>query len=261
MPGNSRFCTFALIFTFTCVGCNCTQRLDPPANKTIDCIVPVEAYDATGTHRGSAAGIVLHHDGERTYILTARHVLYFDEPFKPEDWGLPPLAIIIGATRKILLAPRVVFGIGHVKGEMVWESIKLDAAVFHVARISRPAVEYWEKPPPWSATALAVGMIYPYKLMMHFDGRYQGMVDGQQVFSTHAHAGCSGGGVFVYTDGKWALSGLIVAIGVNGPGLLLHHVTYAVPIYRIAKAIEGGASSPPEAAPPNPLPIDILQEF
>jgi hypothetical protein len=223
--------------------------------------VPVEAYDAEGVHRGSAAGIVFRHDGERTYILTARHALYFDEPFKPEDWGLPPLAIITGATRKVLLEPRVVFGVGHAKGEMAWESTILDAAVFWVDRINRPAVEYWKKPPPWGATALAVGMIYPYKLMMHFDGRYQGMVGGQQVFSTHAHSGCSGGGVFVYTDGKWALSGLIVAIGVNGPGLLLHHVTYAVPVYRIAQAVEDSAPSPPEVAPPEPLPLDILREF
>lgn len=258
MQHHSRVCGITLVLAL--VGWSCTQRLDPPASKTIDCVVRLESYDAKGAHRGSAGGIVLSHDDVYSYILTARHNLYAHEPFEPEDWGLLPM-ILPGATREVLLEPRIVSGSGHTKGEVVWEDAKWDALVFRVTKINRPAVEYWDEAPLWGAPSLTVGVYVYENMVMHFHGRYQGKADEHLIFSSHAHGGCSGGGVFVYTDGEWALSGLIVAIARNGLGIILHHITYAVPIYEIIEAIEGMLPSPSEEPPPDPLPLNILSEF
>jgi hypothetical protein len=223
------------------------------------CVVAMQSYNGAGVHYGTASGIVFHHGGEHTYILTARHTLYYREPVVPEEGDFPFPVIILGLTREVLLTPRVLLGSGldSVVGEMIWESAFLDAALVRVARIDRPAVEYWLKPPAWDAPSLTVGLYEPMMLMMHLRGHYQGMAGQYLVFSSHAHAGCSGGGIFVYTEGEWALSGLTVAIGSNSPTDKLHHVTFAIPVYNIIEAL--GDTLPASEEAPEPLPLDILQ--
>lgn len=248
MQHYSRFCAAVVSLAFF-VSCSSAHEPAFP-ERLLDHFVAVRGQEM-GIDRTGGMGIVYKHDDEKqqTYIVSARHILLRALPVASPLLPFP-------LTVKAWWTPAIRVGDKAQAAEIVWDDEELDAVILRTARIDLPVVEFLQKEPPWGAKAVLVGRFTPREVTLFFEGRVQRPSRSQQVFSVHGHQGCSGGGIFVYTEDGWKLSALSSMIGMQDNGAFLYHLVFGTPFYMIADAVDPKRTS----KPCDPL-QDYLQEF
>lgn len=239
-PRLHTLCGIALIL-FS-VGCAEHQPF-PARQDLMGCMVEVARVDMTDTPIGGGTAIVLSTEGEESWILTARHIVF--EHHCPEC--TPGATSVTDTQLKIKVMVQGEDG-KYVPQDaaLMWSSKDLDAAIFKTAKLPRRSAKFLNRMPNWGERAFSVGRYGATPFLSFQEGYFQGVADDRWIFSTHANHGYSGGAIFVFEKDEWVVAGLISAIGRDSPnGHDLNHFTFAIPTLALLEALRAPSPPPP----------------